>query len=157
MVALEDLPFAERIAVTNRASIDYAAHRYRVLPNDAADASMASSVRLGVKAARARGARAVLMALADMPRVTAAHVHRLFDATRDGATVVASSDGRDPKPPALFGADRFEFLLSLKGDHGARERVAAGHHVVASPAELIDVDTPEELETLRAMVGLNRQ
>ncbi len=156
-VALEDLPFRERIVVTGRARLDYAAHGYRVMPNPAPDEGMASSVNIGVGCAKAQGAAAVLIALADMPRVTAAHVLRMFDAARNGDTVVASSDGRDPKPPALFGADRFDFLLALDGDEGARDLVRSGRHVVTSPAELIDVDTPEELERLRAMAGTARR
>lgn len=151
-VALEDLPFRARIAVTGKARLDYAAHGYRVMPNADPASSMASSIRIGVGCAKTEGAQAVLIALADMPRVTAAHVFRLFDAARNGDTVVASSDGRDTKPPALFGAARFDFLLALKGDEGARDLVRSGRHVVTSPAELIDVDTPEELEQLRALV-----
>ena len=153
-VALEDLPFARRIAVTGRAALDYAAHGYRLVTNGDPQASMASSVRLGVEAAA--GAAAVLIALADMPRVTAAHIHRLFDAATDADTVVASSDGAEPKPPALFGAGRFDFLRALSGDTGARALVAAGRHVVTSPNELIDVDTPDELERLREMVRVRR-
>ena len=151
-VALEKLPFKERIVVTGRAAIDYAAHRYRVMPNPAPECGMASSLRIGVACAKAQGAAGVLIALADMPRVTAAHVLRLFDAAKNGDTVVASSDGRDPKPPVLFGAAKFDFLLSLEGDEGARDLVRSGRHVVTSPSELIDVDTPEELATLRALV-----
>ena len=96
--------------------------------------------------------RGWIVALADMPRVTAAHVHRLFDASEGRTTVVASSDGRSPKPPALFGRDQFRALEQLAGDAGARDLVRGGRHVIAPPAELIDVDTPEELEQLRALV-----
>lgn len=155
-VALEALPFRERIVVTGKAEIDYAAHGYRVMPNADPASGMASSVRIGVGCARERGAAAVLIALADMPRVTVAHVLRLFDAAKNGDTVVASSDGRDPRPPVLFGAERFDFLLSLDGDSGARDLVRSGRHVVASPAELIDVDTQEDLEKLRTLVRPHR-
>ncbi len=152
VTALEDLPFRDRVAVTGRASVDYAAHGFRVVANDDPSLGMARSIALGVAHARQAGAAAVLIALADMPRVTAAHIHRLFDASTDADTVVASSDGRDPKPPALFGQARFDHLTTLDGDEGARALVRAGRHVVASPAELIDVDTPEDLERLRGMV-----
>ena len=116
-VALEDLPFLQRLAVVGHTRLDYAAHGFRILDNDDPAEGMARSVRIGVEAAERTDADAVLVALADMPRVTAAHIHRLFDASTDADTVVASSDGCDPKPPAL-----------------------------------IDVDTPEELERLRALV-----
>lgn len=152
-VALEDLPFRRRIAVTGPARLDYGAHGFDVIDNDDPEQGMARSVRLGVAEAHAMDAAAVLIALADMPRVTAAHVYRLFDAADDHDAVVASSDGRSPKPPAIFGRGRFDFLLTLDGDAGARDLVRAGKHVVTTPAELIDVDTPAELEMLRESVN----
>ena len=151
-VALEDMPFQERVAVVDSCRIDFGHHGFRVIRNAHATQGMASSLRIGVAYAEERGADAVLVALADMPRVTAAHIYRLFDASTGPESVVASSDGQDPKPPALFGRERFDFLLSLEGAMGARDLVRAGRHVVTAPAELIDVDTPADLERLRALV-----
>lgn len=151
-VALEDMPFARRVAIVDGCTVDYAAHGFEVLHNDDPTRDMASSVRMGVEVAMAAGAAAVLIALADMPRVTATHIHNLMDAFDGPDGVVASSDGISPKPPALFGRDRFATLLTLDGDAGARDMVRAGKHVVTNAAELIDVDTPEELERLRELV-----
>jgi molybdenum cofactor cytidylyltransferase len=151
-VALEDMPFVERIAVVDGSSLDYAKHGFRCLKNEDPALGMASSVRLGVEYAEAQGAEAVLIALADMPRVTAAHIYRVFDASEDEKSVVASSDGRDTKPPALFGRGQFACLKDLSGDTGARDLIRGGRHVVTAPAELIDVDTPEELDQLKALV-----
>ena len=151
-VTLEMVPFLERIAITGSCRIDYEAHGFRVIRNDEPEAGIATSIALGVRAAQELGADAVMLALADMPRVTATHIHRLFDASREFDTVVASSDGVDTSPPALFGRDRFDFLLALRGDEGARDLVRGGRHVVTAPAELIDVDTAEELAELRALV-----
>lgn len=151
-VTLEDMPFKERIAVVRNCAIDYARHGFRVLRNDDPVGDMASSVRRGVACAKELGADAVLFALADMPRVTAAHVDRLFDVARDERGVVSSSDGVATKPPALFGSKHLDFLLRLQGDQGARDMIATGHHVVTDPAELIDVDTREDLEELRALI-----
>lgn len=152
-VALEDIPFMERVAVVGRADCDYAAHGFTIVRNDDPALGMGRSVALGVDCARARGAKAVVVALADMPRVTASHIYTLLDAADGEDAVVASSDGRSPKPPAVFGRARFDTLLTLEGDAGARDMVRAGKHVVTNPAELIDVDTPEELERLRALVN----
>lgn len=151
-VALEDMPFQERIAVVDAAVIDYAAHRYRVMTNPEPARGMASSIRIGVACAQEQGAQAVLIALADMPRVTAAHIYRMYDVSDGLGAVVASSDGLDPKPPVLFGRDRFDALLALSGAMGARDLIRAGRHVVTSDAELIDIDTPADLEKLRALV-----
>ena len=151
-VALEDMPFRERVAVVGRAECDYAAHGFTVVRNDDPQLGMSRSLALGVACARAHGVRAVVVALADMPRVTATHIYQLLDAADDEHAIVASSDGRAPKPPAVFGAARFDALMALEGDAGARAMVRAGKHVVTTPAELIDVDTPEELEHLRELV-----
>ena len=152
VVALEDMPFMERVAVTGRANCDYAAHGFTIVQNDDPELGMGRSVALGVDCARARGAKAVVMALADMPRVTATHIYTLLDAVDAEDAVVASSDGRSPRPPAVFGRAQFDMLLRLEGDAGARDLIRAGKHVVTTPAELIDVDTPEELERLRELV-----
>jgi molybdenum cofactor cytidylyltransferase len=152
-VALEAIPFKERVAVTSsRCTIDYAPHGFTVIGNDDPVGDMASSVRLGVACAEALGAKSVLLALADMPRVTASHIYRLLDAADSADAVVASSDGRSPKPPALFARAHFDTLRALSGDQGARDLIRAGRHVVTNAAELIDVDTPEELEQLRELV-----
>ena len=156
-VALEGVPFRERVAVIDGLDLSYDRHGFRIVHNEDRDLGMGSSVKLGVERARAIGAASVLIALADMPRVTAAHVYRLFDASTDDRSVVASSDGTDPRPPALFGAGQFDGLLALDGDAGARTLVRGGHHVVAPAAELIDVDTVEELERLRGLVHDPRQ
>jgi molybdenum cofactor cytidylyltransferase len=91
----------------------------------------------------------VLIALADMPRVTATQVYHLFDAADGPDAIVASSNGEHPTPPVLFGSDQFEALLQIEGDAGARDMVMSGKHVVATPAELVDIDAPEALEKLR--------
>ncbi len=152
VTALEDIPFRERLVVRDTCSLDFTARGYREIRNDRPDLGMSESVKLGVARARESDAAAVLIALADMPRVTAAHIYRLFDAADSPDAVVASSDGHKPSPPVLFGRDRFDFLLSLTGDQGARALVRAGRHVVTSPAELIDIDTLADLEALRQLV-----
>ena len=152
--ALENVPFLMRIAIVSNTDLDFAARGYRVVENPDSTLGQARSLCHGVSAARDAGADAVLVALADMPRVTAAHIYRLFDAADGPGAIVASSDGTQPRPPALFGRDLFDDLLNLQGDEGARELIKRGHHVVTSPAELVDVDTREDLAELRALYGL---
>lgn len=150
VVALEAVPFARRVAVVSGTNLDLGSCGYDVVHNDDPAAGLARSLRLGVAAACREGAQAVMIALADMPRVTATHVHRLLDRAEGPDAIVASSDGVDPRPPALFGCNHLSALLDRQGDMGARELVRSGHHVVTSPAELIDIDTPEQLATLIA-------
>lgn len=154
VTALARVPFLTRIAVVSDTSLDFAGLGYQVVENPDRTAGQARSLCCGVEAAKAAGAEAVLVALADMPRVTAAHIYRLFDRADGPATIVASSDGTRQTPPALFGRDLFDDLLDLKGDEGARLLIKRGHHVVASPAELVDIDTREDLANLRELYGL---
>jgi molybdenum cofactor cytidylyltransferase len=151
VTALESVPFLERIVVKNGTDLDFEERGYRVIHNEEPEIGMSNSVKLGVACAQAMGADAVMIALADMPRVTATHVFRLLDAADGVDAVVASSDGVKPCPPAVFGADQFPALLMLEGDEGARAMVASGKHVIAPAHELLDIDRPEDLERLRAL------
>ena len=154
VTALEEVPFAARIAVCAATGVDLKERGYEVIVNDAPGEGQSRSVRLGMTAARADDVDAVLIALADMPRVTAAQVWRLLDAAHGENTALASSDGVQPRPPALFGRAHFGLLEQLVGDQGARELILKGRHIVTSSAELIDIDTPEDLERLRESVGV---
>ncbi|OYY69540.1 NTP transferase domain-containing protein [Sphingomonas sp. 28-63-12] len=151
VTALSGVDFLDRVAIVSGTQLDFTGHGYRQIANPAPALGLSGSVRLGIAAAQAAGASAVLIALADMPRVTAAHVWRLLDAADSADAVVASSDGNHPTPPALFAAGRFGALLQAEGDEGGRALIRAGKHIVASPAELIDIDTPADLERLRAL------
>lgn len=153
VTALEEVPFKARFAICSNTALDFAGRGYTVLQNDDPGDGMAGSVKLGVRAAIALGCAGAVIALADMPRVTASHIYRLVEAV-DGAgetAVIASSNGVHTSPPALFGAARLPALLDLAGDEGARAMVRAGRHVIAPEAELLDIDRPEDLERLRAL------
>jgi len=152
VTALEDVPFRARMVVRDGCDLDFTTRGYTEIRNEQPGLGMSESVKLGVACAQAMDAAAVLIVLADMPRVTAAHIYRLLGAADGAAAVVASSDGVKPKPPALFGRDRFDTLLGLTGDEGARDLISAGRHVVTDPAELVDIDTPADLDRLRALI-----
>ena len=154
VTALERIPFLARIAVVSDTALDFAALGYQGVDNPDPSLGQARSLCHGVSAAQEAGADAVLVALADMPRVTAAHVYRMFDACDGPDAVVASSDGKQPMPPALFGRDRFDALLALEGDEGGRALIQGGKHVITTPAELVDVDTQQDLAELRELYGL---
>lgn len=150
VTALEGVPFLARFAIVSNTMLDFASRDYRVIANPAPETGMAGSLRLGVAAARAARAEAIVVALADMPRVTAAHILRLLDAAGGADAVVASSNGVDPCPPCVFGAGMFGELLEIQGDEGARAVIRGGHHVIAPATQLVDVDTPEDLAVLQS-------
>ena len=126
VAALETVPFRRRVAVTAGTRIDYAGLGFDVVDNPDPGAGLSGSVRRGVERARATGAAALVIVLADMPRITAGLIHRLLDAADGPGAVVASSDGGHPRPPALFGEGRFDALMTLDGDAGARDLIRAG-------------------------------
>lgn len=151
VTALEDVPFLDRVAVTSATVLDFAGRGYREIANPAPERGLSGSVKLGVAAAQAAGADAMLVVLADMPRVTSGHIWRLLNAADGADTVVASSDGHRASPPALFGAGRFTELAQAGGDEGGRAMIRAGIHIITSPDELIDIDTLEDLDRMRAL------
>ena len=118
---------------------------------------MAASIRAGM-AGLSQDCDAVIIALADMPEVTAAHLNRLAAAydVAEGREIcrAVAADGT-PGLPVLFGRRFFETLASLQGDRGARDVVKdASEFLVDVPTEgqgaVIDLDTPEAWDRWRA-------
>src|SRR3546814_14476780 len=113
-----------------------------MIENKAPINGLSGSIKLGVEACRACDADAVLIALADMPRVTATHIYRLLDYADGADTILASSDGVRPRPPALFGKHRFDWLMNLTRDRGAREMILKEHQSTAATNALLALDPP---------------
>ncbi|MCS7235388.1 MAG: nucleotidyltransferase family protein [Armatimonadota bacterium] len=107
---------------------------------------LASSLRCGLRTVP--DAPAVLVTLADQPRVTGEHLRRLVEAYRDTeAPVVAASYAGTAGVPAVFRRDLFGELVRLRGDSGARpviERHRDEAVLVPVPEAAVDVDTPED-------------
>src|SRR3546814_4863790 len=61
-------------------------------------------------------------------------------------SLVASGVDGSRMPPALFGAEWFEMLQQLNGDQGARSLISRATLVVARPEDLVDIDSPADLE-----------
>ncbi|MBL4874651.1 MAG: nucleotidyltransferase family protein [Rhodobacteraceae bacterium] len=121
---------------------------------------MAASIRAGM-AGLSQDCDAVIIALADMPEITAAHLDRLtaaYDATEAREICRALASDGTPGLPVLFGRRFFETLASLHGDHGARDVVKdASEFLVDVPTEgqgaVIDLDTPEAWDLWRTGRG----
>jgi molybdenum cofactor cytidylyltransferase len=154
--ALRSVPFQARLAVTRHAAINFRDHGFSVVRNEDTVADMASSLRLGLDWACRQKAEAIVVALADMPRVDAAHILRLNAAAEGGETLVASTDGRKICPPAMFGRAHFDALRTVEGDRGARLLLQSARLVAAPPSMLVDVDTRAELDELHSVVPLFR-
>lgn len=113
-------------------------------------AGLSTSIAAGVRAAPA-GASGYLIALGDMPAVTAGTVAllcRAFEAAAPPAIVMPVHNGRRGHP-VLFGRAFGEELLTLSGDMGARDLLARHAGCVVEVAVddkgvLTDLDTEAE-------------
>lgn len=144
---------ALRVAVVRGASNPHASILkslgFEIVINEKANEGLSRSLRAGVEWAERQSARGVLVALADMPFITAEHYRRLFekaDATSDCTSYTICDERRSP--PAIFGAEWFNRLRDLCGDAGARTLLATISENVAvnAPADMLtDIDTPDDL------------
>lgn len=125
---------------------------FAVARNRRWESGQASSVRAAVRFARARGCTALLVMVADQPRVTAAHLNALlweYDQGRAQAYLSANDNGHGN--PCLFDQSLFDDLLALEGDEGARALFRSRRDIVArhvhfdDPYLFDDVDTRDDL------------
>jgi molybdenum cofactor cytidylyltransferase len=119
-------------------------------PGEAAR-GMGYSIAAGV-AERSAGAGWLVLP-ADMPRVQPASLQAVAAALSQQIVVFAQHQGRRGHPVG-FAAELYSELVQLDGDDGAR-RVVSRYPAEAveldDPGVLVDVDTPGDLATLRAL------
>lgn len=111
----------------------------------------ASSIRAAL-AALAGQADGLLFLAGDMPLVSPAHLDRLMERFRPGTAVVWSTWGEQHGIPALFGRETFAALEQLAGEAGGRALRGLFPEAAvpaATAEELLDTDTPEDLEQVR--------
>jgi molybdenum cofactor cytidylyltransferase len=143
---LAPMGFGWRFAVCSQSAAlvqHFSEAGFEIIVNDSPEAGQAHSLHLAVKAAMATDAKALLVALADMPFVSAGHIAALV-AGYDGK-IAASTDGSARMPPAIFPRASWPELLATVGDAGARG-LLEGARLIAAPAlKLRDIDTPADL------------
>lgn len=137
-------PFARRVAVVAQSSHGLEALGFEIVRTGAGAHSMSRSIATGVGAIAPHKPAGLLLALADMPFVPAAHVEELV--ARFDGNMVASSAGGVAQPPAIFGPGHFEALTRLEGDRGARDLLCPARLVEAQAEWLQDIDTRIELD-----------
>ncbi len=144
--ALEHMGFGWRLAVCGNGTAlvqQFSTAGFAVIANDDPEAGQAHSLHLAVRAAQRTSAEALLVALADMPFVSAKHIAALVAAYE--GDIVASTNGTTPMPPAIFPRDTWPMLLATTGDAGARGLLENARLIAAPTAELRDIDTPADL------------
>ena len=126
----------------------YARLGYVIVENHHPELGLSGSLHLAVEAARKSGVQALLIALADMPFVQASHIDALI--TTCHGSIIASSDGKQSMPPAIFPRSTWPLLLATKGDSGARQILAGAQTLDAPEGSLRDIDTPDDLAASKA-------
>ena len=133
----------------------YAALGYTLVENPNADLGLSASLHLAVAAAAKIKAQALLIALADMPFIGAAHIGALIAAC-DGE-IIASSDGAQAMQPAIFPRANWPLLLETQGDAGARHILSQARSLAAPIGSLHDIDTPDDLSASKSTpLGLDQ-
>ncbi len=124
-----------------------AAEGWTIAVNSNADCGIASSIALACSLAT--DCRRLVIGLADMPFVEAGHLRAL--AMAEGVAFTSYHSGREGVPTG-FPREAFATLASLQGDRGAATLPWANRVAITptSPASLIDIDTPEDLERAQA-------
>lgn len=127
-----------------------AAPRVNIVHNPDFVQGLAGSLRRGI-AALPPEVDGVVVLLADMPRITAAHLDALIDAYASGDRIIVPTHGGQRGNPVLWPRRFFTAMQSIEGDKGAREllaRYSGEAYGVEMPDDAIfaDVDTPEDLE-----------
>jgi molybdenum cofactor cytidylyltransferase len=119
---------------------------------------LATSVKAGI-AAVPEDADGAIVCLGDMPQVNASLIDRLigaFDPEEGALVVVPAIDGQRGNP-VVWSRRFFPELATLQGDTGARNLIASFPEAVIEvplpgTAALVDVDTPEALEAVKAEI-----
>ncbi len=155
--AVEAVPAIERIVVVLgaraeeiRAGVELG-HAEAVVCADWAE-GQAASLRCGIEAVA--GARAAVLTLGDMPRITPQVIARFADLAAEHGTHARARAVYDGMPghPVVLGSAYFERIAALRGDIGARnvlEEIGAYPIECSHLCSAVDVDTPEALENLR--------
>lgn len=127
-----------------------------IITHDTWEKGMGSSLKAGLKYVTTSrpDTRAMVIMVCDQPLLTAMHLSALRDAfNHSSAHIVASRYGNTLGVPALFDQTLFSELLNINDSQGAKvviENHASAIQAIDWAAGLLDIDTPEDLKSLRA-------
>ena len=97
---------------------------------------------------------AAVITLGDQPRMTPEAIQRVIAARAEGVDAVRATYAGDPGHPVLLEQRLFDRMRDVTGDHGARNLLLSVHTREVACEDLgggEDVDTPEQLDALRAL------
>lgn len=96
---------------------------------------------------------AIVVTLGDLPNLSTNAIRRVIAARSDGVEAVRATYAGEPGHPVLLERELFERLRDVSGDHGARNLLLSVSQREVPCDDLgggEDIDTPAQLDTLRA-------
>jgi CTP:molybdopterin cytidylyltransferase MocA len=96
---------------------------------------------------------AIVVTLGDLPNLSTNAIRRVIAARGEGVEAVRATYAGEPGHPVLLERELFERLRDVSGDHGARNLLLSVSQREVPCDDLgggEDVDTPAQLDTLRA-------
>ncbi|MBS5144772.1 MAG: NTP transferase domain-containing protein [Butyricicoccus pullicaecorum] len=119
---VSDIPFAERLVVTNREQIArYAVqHGFRVVPSPDAALGMGYSVAAGARAVRA-DTQGIMFLNADQPFISREIIEKLYGLFRDKNQIIVPCVKEKPSSPCIFPIRFRQALAALTGEQGGRQ------------------------------------
>jgi molybdenum cofactor cytidylyltransferase len=113
---------------------------------------MGASIQAGLKSDAARQADAVILLLADQPRVAPSFLRELVDQhVASGKPIIAARYAETAGVPAFFSRAIFPLLMALKPEHGCKQIIESHLRdalLLDCPDAAIDIDTPEDYARL---------
>lgn len=141
------------VVVTQYPEIEQLARQYGFtsLYNPHPEVGQSESIRIGLAALK--DCDAVMFQVADQPKLQKETVVQLIDfATAHPDRIVGLGHNGRRGNPCIFPARFYPELMTLTGDHGGRAVILAHEEdlllMEVPSAQLIDIDTPEQLEKL---------
>lgn len=130
--------------------------RITVLLQQNLQAGMGDNLALGARHLQQMDVDALVVALADMPRVARSTLQQL-KAQASSSTIVVPCVGARRGHPVLFGRNHFAALAALGGDEGARAVLAVNASSIVmlqthDSGVIDDVDTPEDWQRIQALL-----
>jgi len=125
--------------------------RISIAINTSWQEGQASSLRKGLELARKSKPEAALIMLADQPMIDTDSIGKLLDRFDETHRIVASHYNVALGAPAIFGAEFFDQLQDLTGDHGAGAWLRSNKEAVTAvrmDEAAVDIDTPDDLKEL---------
>ncbi|MFC0604205.1 nucleotidyltransferase family protein [Winogradskyella pulchriflava] len=108
---------------------------------------LSTSIIEGVKHIQSKSYDAVVIMLADQPRLDTSYINQLMDAFDENPEhIIASKYSNVFGVPAIFPKSAFEQLLKLKGDKGAKTFLNSekAKVIAINTTEFKDIDTPKD-------------